>query len=161
MPKFLPSMSVGRQHLMEQSNPPYQFKVPESFAMDDLLTPSSWRNVSNLKLYDQVRIIRADGKLIVDLLVMDVQTGYAKMIVVNKIHDDTASVKAENPESKTKEKLAASKRTEDEYPCVDFKKTTGWRVLGYNGEEVKKGLSTQEDAQRILDDYISRSKAAA
>lgn len=135
-------------------------RLPLGTKKSDLLEPTFWglhvgTDRPTLKKNDIVRVIDPAGFFDVELTVRDTGPGFAKMAVRLDIPfaPDYAAMEEQNARSEY------SDVKEKDGPGIRFTPSTKWKVFGFGGAEVKSGLSTKEEAERVLAEYKERVAA--
>lgn len=149
--------TTAMSHLAQYARSEWYIKVPMGTTLEMLLTPSFWAHHQvKLRIGDKIEAIAEDGTFDVDLRVIDKDVGYAKMRVLRKWE---ASANPEVVVEGQNQKDYTGKP--QEFPCINFLTSTGWRLLGFDGNTVKQHMATKDEAQHELDEYLRRAQAAA
>ena len=133
-------------------------KAPQGVVIDDLLRPEFWaHHIMRLKPDDEIIVIAADRSWRAELWVVDRAVGFAKCRLLGKWEYSAEATGKADAQAKAEVEAMASKK---DWPCIDFTKATQWRVLGFDGNEVKRDLLTKPEAEIELEKYKARAKAA-
>lgn len=154
--KHLPSTALP--NLADYGRSVWFIESAREITIDDLLRPAFWAHHANrLRKHDEIDVVAIDGSFDIKLRVTDIGVNAVKVRILRKWEDTEAKAAGER-EAKAQAAAQTSPTIpgEKKFPCVDFKKATGWRALGYAGETIKQGFATQADAQAVLDEYVKK-----
>lgn len=118
----------------------YVCKVPAELAFEQVLEPSFWAHVGQmLRPWDRIEVRPEDASYIAELTVIEAGQLFAKVALVFK---QTLETKSDDASLLTIEFVGGKHRVR-------------------RGPDVMKGdFATKKDAQRWIDDYTAKDKAA-
>jgi hypothetical protein len=158
-PKILNALpTIAMSQLAQYARSHWFVVVPAGVTFDKLLIPSFWaHHQSKFKVHDIVEVVSQDGSFDAELRVTDRDVGFAKMRVLRKWEKEADATISASEQNRQDQQQVPAKKV---YPCVDFKQAEQWRVLGFDGNVVKKDLPSKDDAERELAEYNRRAQAA-
>jgi hypothetical protein len=143
----------------EYTRSTWDVTVPAGIPFERLFDPPFWaHHAGSIKRGDVVFVIAADLSYCMTLIAMDAAVGFVVMKMF-PFHDEARAIATAETEAANAE--AAKRPAPKEYPCIDFKTATGWRVLAFDGKTVVQNLATEAEAKRELESYIARAGKAA
>ena len=123
--------------------------IPAGVTLDMVLKPPFWaHHVNRLQVNDVIEAVSEDGSFDAELRVVAKAPGFARVRVLRVWQSDEAPAVVA-PEGD----MPVSK----DLPRIEFTKTRKFRLLGFDGSEVKTGIPSRGEAERELAAY----KAAA
>ena len=134
-------------------------RLPLGTKKEDVLNPAFWAlhttgDRPTLTKYDRVRVIDPAGYFDITLTVHDIGPGFAKMAVQ---YDTPIATGVGADEQSAREEYRDVKETTG--PGIRFTPSTKWKVFGFGGAEVRSGLATKQEAEKVLEEYKDRVSA--
>lgn len=135
-----------RMRLAEYERQDWVANAPENTDPEDLKDPAFWSHMaSNFKPYDRIEVRADDGSWIAECRVLMCERTWAKVAVLH-VHK-LSSVSSAKAPSKYRVEFKGPHRK--------------WSVIrGSDGEYVKDGLNTKDDADTWLRDHEKNLQAA-
>ncbi len=126
--------------------------LPEGVEYVHLFMPEFWKHhASKLRPFELVRVRAADGSFDVQLVVVAASSGG---VVVELWPKMPSLAESEAADAERAAPLEIREIGGQPVPRVEHGKTTKWRVIGIDGNEVSRGHESKAAASVALDKYV-------